>query len=395
MKAAFVVVLCLLLAVPCLAAIPCDTDDNGRLSEGEMVGAIFSYLDVTYRNGTGTAPSPADLQDASFIYHHWGGTPGECTDATGRTFVFERPIRAVAVMSSQTLETIRAIGYPMGYVRGAEHSILMDRQFFPDLVGCRAVGSLDEPDAAALVSLFPDVVFAPAGPEGDLAAATASALGIPVLRFSCTAPASIRGEALAIGSLLGCQDGAEDLCRFLDEQDEAVRACFDDLPADQVRAVYVESFPAYIACGAGTPAGDLVLLGGGSPVPAGSGMIGVDDGMVIAAAPAVVIKLVGEDPSRFGGFGDRLPLRFIEVRNAIGNRPGWSALPAEREERVYLIHASLVEGPRYVVGLHYSARWLHPDRCAGLDPAAVHEEYLSRFCGLSGVSGTFVYPGDA
>jgi hypothetical protein len=67
MKVAFVVVLCLFLAVPCLAAIPCDTDDNGRLSEGEMVGAIFSYLDVTYRNGTGTAPSPADLQDASFI----------------------------------------------------------------------------------------------------------------------------------------------------------------------------------------------------------------------------------------------------------------------------------------------------------------------------------------
>jgi iron complex transport system substrate-binding protein len=395
MKAAIAAVFCLLLAAPCMAAMPCDTDGNGRLSEGEMVGAIFSYLDVAYRNGTGTAPSIADLSDASFIYHHWGGAPWECTDAAERTVVFERPIRAPVVMSLQTLETIRAVGYPMGYVRGVDRQTLMEQEFFPELVGCRPVGSLEDPDAGALASLSPDVVFVPVGPEGDLAADTAFALGIPVLRFSCTAPATVRGEAIAIGSLLGCRDGAEDLCRFIEAQEETVRLCLADMPADQAPAVYVEDFSGYVACGAGTPAGDLALLAGGRPVPEGSGLTAVDDGSVIAAAPAVVIKLVGQEPCKFGGIGDRIPLRFIEVRNAVGNRPGWSAIPAERERRVYLIHAGLVEGPQYVVGLAYIACWLNPERCVGLDPAAVHHEYLFRFCGLSDVSGTFVYPGDA
>jgi iron complex transport system substrate-binding protein len=378
-----------------MAAVPCDTDGNGLISEGEMVKAIFSYLDVTYRNGTGTAPSHADLSDAAFIYHHWNGSPRECTDAAGRTVVFDRPVRAPVVMSPQTLETIRAIGYPMGSVRGAERSILTDRTFFPDLAGARAVGSLEEPDTAALASLSPDVVFVPLGPEGDAAAAAAASLGIPVLRFSCTAPATIRGEARAIGSLLGCPDGAEALCTFLDEQEGAVRLSLDGAAGDLAPPVYVESFSAYLACGAGTPAGDLALLAGGRPVPAAIGLVQVDDHAVIAADPAVVIKLVGQEPSRFGGIGDRLPLRFIEARNAIGNRPGWSALPAVRDGRVYLIHASLVQGPQYVIGLTYLALWLHPERSAGLDPAGVHAEYLSRFCGISGAEGTFVYPGDA
>jgi len=395
MKVAIAVVLSLLLAVPCMAGIPCDTDGNNKLSEGEMVKAIFSYLDVTYRNGTGPAQSLADLSDASYIYHQWDGAPWACTDAEGRTVVFERPVRAAVVMSPQILETMRAIGYPMGYVRGVDRSTLMDREFFPDLTECRSIGSLENPDVAALASLSPDVVIVPAGSAGDLAADASSALGIPVLRFSCTSPASVRNEALTFGSLFGCREGAEELCRFLDEQEGAVCACLDGLPEDQMPAVYVENFSAYIACESGTPAGDLVRLAGGRPVPEGFGLTGVDDEAVAAAAPEVVIKLVGRDPCAFGGIGDRIPLRFIEVRSAIGERPGWSALPAEKEGRVYLIHASILEGPQYVVGLAYIACWLHPDRCAGLDPAAVHKEYLARFCGLSDVSGLFVYPGDA
>lgn len=395
MKIAIAVVLCLLLAAPCMAMMPCDTDGNDRLSDGEMVRAIFSYLDVTYRNGTGQAASFADLSDAAYIYHYWDGAPWACTDAEGRTIVFERPLRSVAVMSPQILETMRAIGYPMGSVRGADRSVLMDREFFPDLGECRSIGSLDDPDIDALASVSPDVVFVPAGSTGDLAADAASALGIPVLRFSCASPASVRNDATTFGSLLGRRDGAEKLCRFLDEQEGAVAACLDGLPQDQVPAVYVENFSAYIACESGTPAGDLVRLAGGRPVPDGFGLAGVSDEEVTAAAPAVIIKLVGRDPCAFGGIGDHMSIRFIEVRNAIGKRPGWSALPAEKEGRIYLIHAGLFEGPQYVVGLTYLACWLHPDRCAGLDPAAVHEAYLSRFCGLSDVSGIFVYPGDA
>ncbi|TAJ45316.1 ABC transporter substrate-binding protein [Methanofollis fontis] len=381
-----------LCAAPVWAAIPCDTDGNNRLSEGEFVSAAFAYLDITYRNGSGECPDRNDLRDAAYVLRFWGGAPHTCTDGMGQSVVFERPPGSVVVFSSTVLDTMRAIGVPMAMVSGVADPILMEVSYFPGVANCPAVGDLEGPDEGTIASIAPDLVIVPADASGNAAAAAAAACGVPVVRFSCTSPGTIRDEIDSLGLLFVREKGADDLIAFIDAQESAVATCLAGLGGEERVQVYAEDAAAYTAAGAGTPLGDLVSAAGGVVVPENSGWCPVTDGEVVAAAPGVMIKMVGHEPCRFGGFGDRISLRFIEVRNAIGLRPGWTTVPAVDSGAVYLIHSSVVEGPQFGIGLQYIARWLYPERCRSLDPADLQARYFSDFCGLEGGSGMYVFP---
>ncbi|MDD4255992.1 MAG: ABC transporter substrate-binding protein, partial [Methanofollis sp.] len=286
---------------------------------------------------------------------------------------------------------LRSIGYPMENVVGIDSPTAQASAFFPEVVGRAAVGSPEHPDTAALLSLDPDAVFVEAGAGGDHAAQAISEVGLPVVRVACSSPASYLREVSALGGLLGLNDGAAALSRFIDEEEGRVRACLASLPPREAPVVYAEDVVDYTACGEGTPLCEEVKAAGGRP--AFSSTEKVSDTAVLAVDPAYIVKLVGREPYLMGGYGDRIPVRFIEVRNAIGRRPGWSGTQAVKTGPVFVIHASFVEGPQYFIGRQYLAAWFHPDRCADLDPAAVQAEYLSRFQGLSGPAGTYVSGG--
>jgi iron complex transport system substrate-binding protein len=67
---------------------------------------------------------------------------------------------------------------------------------------------------------------------------------------------------------------------------------------------------------------------------------------------------------------------------------------AVQRGRVFVCDGNLIQSD-WFIGLQYMAAWFHPDLFADLDPAAVHQEYLSRFQGLDfdvKKKGVFVYP---
>lgn len=394
MRAILVPVFLLLLATPSLAGVPCDSNNDGVLSEGEFVSAAFAYLDAEYRNGTGQVPVRDDLADAAFVYYYWGGRPWTWTGTAESTpSSFDRPPRRVVVMHPAVLETLRSINYPMENVVGIDSATAQAPAFFPEVVGRAVVGRPEHPDTAALLSLDPDAVFIEAGAKGDSAAEAVSEVGLPVVRVACTSPSAYRKEVGALGGLLGQSEGAAALSRFIDEEEERMRACLGDISLREAPVVYAEDIADYTSCGEGTPLCEEVRAAGGRPAFSGTEM--VSNAGVLAVDPEYIVKLVGREPYLMGGYGDQIPIRFIEVRNEIGRRPGWTATRAVKTGQVAVIHTSLVEGPQYFIGRQYLAAWFHPDRCADLDPAAVQAEYLSRFQGLPAPAGTYVSGGAA
>ncbi len=75
--------------------------------------------------------------------------------------------------------------------------------------------------------------------------------------------------------------------------------------------------------------------------------------------------------------------------------PGFGNVTAVEDERVYLMDGSISFGSVYPVGLAYMAKWFYPEEFEDLDPQAMHQEYVEKFCGIDfGVTehGVFVYP---
>lgn len=392
MKNFLAAALILCLVAPSLAAVPCDSNGDGVLSEGELVSAAFAYLDVTYRNGTGQAPSPNDLADATFVYHYWGGRPWNWSGtAVSVPSSFDRPIRRTVVMDPYVLETLRSIGYPREDVVGIDSVTAGNSAFFPEFVDLPVVGSPESPDMVVLRSLDPDAVFIEAGSDGDRAAKIVSEAGYPVVRVTCNSLSDYPGEVRALGGLLGLNDSATTFFDFINAGEGQVRTCLVGLSPGEIPLVYVEDAVDYTVCGKGTPLFEDIEAAGGLPAFNVTGTVNTT--AVLAADPGFIVKLVGREPYLMGGYGDKIPVRFLNVQNAIGRRPGWTGIAALKTGNVSVIHTSLIEGPQSFIGVQYLAAWFHPDRCADLDPAAVQAEYLSRFQGLPGPAGTYLSGG--
>jgi iron complex transport system substrate-binding protein len=79
--------------------------------------------------------------------------------------------------------------------------------------------------------------------------------------------------------------------------------------------------------------------------------------------------------------------------------PGFEHVKAVKYGRVYVCFGRLGMGLHTPIGITYTAKWLYPDLFEDLDPQAIHQEYIDRFCpGLDfdvSVHGVFAYPKSA
>ena len=116
---------------------------------------------------------------------------------------------------------------------------------------------------------------------------------------------------------------------------------------------------------------ELVQLAGGQ---AGLGSAGSDSrrvtwGDVIAFAPEVIVIT----PCGFD-----LAQTLDEAGRVLPHRPGWQALPAVRQRRVYAVDGNAYfsrPGPRVVDSLELLAELIHPDHFAGWGPPAAWQRF--------------------
>ena len=397
MRRAMVLLLALVvLSVPASAVLlPCDADSDGHLTDEELSQAILGYL-------TGSGYLQQDLRDAAFVHACWDGQPLTFTDSSGKEHTLYRPLRRIAVLNSETVETLRTLQVGPEAVVGIDTYTRDKPGFFAEYTSTPVIGSVFSPDYEKIVSLRPDAVFLYATvmkASGDEIAQRLSA-SMPetaVIRLDCYLPDTYPGEIEILGRITGKNDEAERFIDFYSSQLKTVATRVNAIPEDERVKVYFETWNDYKTAAEGSGYHDKIVAAGGTNIfgSESASYPQVDPEAVIFRNPDIVIKLIGGGSLKFGGYIDTDRSKASGVHVALLTRPGWNAIPAVRNDRVYLIHSDIVGGPQQFIGITYLARWFYPDRFADIDPDDMHHRYLTEFQhrdgNLSG-SGTFSYP---
>jgi len=382
------------LSGPVSGALPGDTSGNDHLEKSELAAMVLAALE------DGTAIQNA--RDAAYVYMFWNGSPKRITDSSGKERVMWRPFHRVVVMNSETLETMRSIGYDTSPVIGVDKYTLQKNEFFPEFSGTAGIGSIWAPDYEKIVSLQPDAVFLYATVSKSSCDEIEERLArtspdITVLRFDGYLPETYPAEIGVLSELLDCQEQGQEFREFYTANIDAVTSSIPAIPeGDRVR-VYFETWTDYKSCAEGSGYDQKIGMAGGSNIFANepAEYPEIDPEAVLERAPQVIIKLIGSGKYTFGGYQGGDEASFSEVYGDITSRKGWDALEAVRDDRTYLLHTDILGGPQFFIGVQYMATWFYPERFADLDPAGVHAEYLSRYQRLQNPltnEQIFVYP---
>ena len=147
--------------------------------------------------------------------------------------------------------------------------------------------------------------------------------------------------------------------------------------ARETPLVYLEGYQRQQAWGPGTSGDESLAVAGGRNLAAGlaTSYGEVSPEWVLAGAPEAVIKITPLP----GRYEDRDGTALAAEVRGLTERPGFGALAAVGQGRVYVLASDVHGGPRAPVGAGYEARWLHPGQCLDIDPPAWNREYLERF----------------
>ena len=301
------------------------------------VALLFAVLFVI-SCGSATAPAPAASTAA--VKPSAGTFPVSITDFQNRSVaVSKRPERIVSIGPSNT-EFLFALGAGDRVVGTDDFSDEPAAAKTKDHVGGAKV-SLEK-----VVSLRPDLIITVKFSDGTLEAL--SQLNAAVLVIDPQGAADVARSATLIGQAIGA-DGAK-LARDIQAQLDAVKAKTDTAPKLRVFHEVDASDPVKIyTVGPTSFIDDLIKIAGGTNVfaSAKTAYPTVSGEEIIRTDPDVIV------------LGDALYGTSVE---SIAGRPGWSALSAVKNKRVYPgLSLFSRPGPRLGLAAQEYAKLVHPE----------------------------------
>jgi iron complex transport system substrate-binding protein len=268
------------------------------------------------------------------------GFPVTVVDSNGNELTLPAPATRIVALAPSFVEILFALGAGDS-VAGVDENT----DYPPEALEITKISGFS-PSVEGIAALEPGLVvifYDPGGLEDAL-----EGLGIATL-FLAT-PDSIEGvydHITILGQLTGRSEEAEALISRMQSDIEALLA---RVPAGEGPTVYHEIDNTYFTAGPGSFIHDLyVRLGARNIAEAtGEAFPQMSAEAIIAANPEVII-LAGELAA--------------DSPETVAARPGWDAISAVQNGRVYTIDPNLISrpGPRVVEGLEELARFLYPE----------------------------------
>lgn len=317
-----VFVLAGLIAVLVFAAACGDDDAGGTAAPAET--RVFFDCAETF---PGSAPDPAAF-------------PAEITDGSGRSLTIEAAPQTIASLSAGHTEILYAIG-AAGAITAVDNT-----SDCPAATASLVHVDAFSPSVESIVALDADLVVLFYDP-GDLVQSLGG-LGVSVLMMP--SPSTVAGVYDQIGVLGGATGHAAEADALIASMRAAVSEVTSSLDGRDAPSFFHEVDNSYYTAGPGSFIADLygqlgalnIAESTGQPFPQMSAEA------IIAADPQVII-LADEDAG--------------ESADTVAARPGWDAIAAVRDGRVYVVSPDIVSrpGPRLVEALETLAGYLHPE----------------------------------
>jgi len=325
-------VLAALLASLAVIAIACGDDDE----EGDGAATQTSGDSTT----TASAFEPFDCEsDYPGTEPDTAAFPLEETDDSGATVSFEAPPEAIVSLSAAHVEVLYAIGAGDQLIAG---------DLFSDCPAAAAeLEQLDSftPSVEAITALEPDlVVLGFSNP--DLQTALAGVGISSLLQEPPPDMAGVLDDIELLGRVTGHPEEASAYAAGMDARIDEIVA---DLPAADVPPkVFHEVENTLFTAGPGSFVGDLyeILKAKNIADATGEPFPQMSQEAIIQAAPDVII-LADEEAG--------------ENAETVSARPGWDAIPAVQDERIYAVDPDIVSrpGPRVIEALETLSQLLY------------------------------------
>jgi iron complex transport system substrate-binding protein len=262
------------------------------------------------------------------------------TDETGRKVTLpDHPHRVVCLAPSVT-DTVFALGSGEDVVAVSDYST-----YPPEATKKPSIGSLIKPSIETILSFHPDLVVGISIPGADETASQLEAIGIPVYLVDPKGLAGILHSVSSVGEALNRASQATALNASLETRIAAVRSRSQGKPRPKV--LLPVWYDPIITIGKHAFITEILETAGALSV--------TDD--LSADWPEVSLE----------SLLTRAPEALVLIRGGkitvdmLKNRPGWSSMPAIKQDRVYYVDSGIQEpSPEAINALEELAKEFHP-----------------------------------
>ena len=266
-------------------------------------------------------------------------------DETGRSVTIPRPPKRLVCLAPNVTEILFSLGFDREIVG------VSDQSDFPEAAKTRVrVGSYVSPDFERIVSLKPDLVIATGAGNTRDVVERLETLGFTTYVIFPRNFDGILQSIAHLGQLLDREKEATAIVRQMKQRADRVAERTRGLPRPKV-FLQIGDAPV-VTVGKGSFADDLIRMAGGENIAENAKemypRLGLEE--ILRRAPEVII-ISSMNPKG-------------EYQKLLQGWQRGQAIPAVRNNRLYLIDSDLLDrpSPRIIEGLEQLARFIHPER---------------------------------
>ncbi len=270
-------------------------------------------------------------------------------DLDSEVTLIKKPERIVSAAPSNT-EIIFALGLQEKLVGRSDFC-----NYPPEAEKIESIGVMTPLNLEKIISLEPDLILAYGG-FGTKDIPKLRELGFKVLVIEAESITEMLHSIEFIATACGIPEKGRELAVRIEERINTVVSLHSDIPDIEKPKVFTGSgFETIWSPGSGTIFDELITLAGGKNITGEQqGWVPISPELVIETQPDIIIIPTGS----------MNPEEITKMKNDIIRRPGWSVLPAVKNNHIFIVNEDLLyrEGPRLVEGLELLYEIFHKIR---------------------------------